>query len=141
MFQAYLIRCIVSDRAYVGITSRTLKQRWAEHIYDARRRKTALARAIVRHGKDQFVMEAICSFRSWADACDMEGVLIEQHGTAAPRGYNIRPGGEGVAPGLVRTVHQSSLPPSSPASYRGFCFSYASRWVLDIRVEPGKIPQ
>lgn len=37
----------------------------------------------------------VCA-RSWDDICAAERTLIEQFGSVAPRGYNLRAGGEGV---------------------------------------------
>ena len=103
MFQAYLIRCLTTGRGYIGITSRGLKRRWTEHLYDAGRSRMAISRAIAKHGKDAFSIEPLCSARSWDDICAAEAALIEQHGTKAPNGYNISNGGEGPF-GVTRTA-------------------------------------
>jgi len=97
MFQAYIIICVPSGRRYIGITGRSLKQRWVEHIHDARKRPKAnvLFRAIEKHGADNFTMASICCAKSWADICVIESLLIAQHGTLAPNGYNLTLGGEG----------------------------------------------
>ena len=97
MFQAYLITCAASGRRYVGITSRTLRQRWNEHLHDARKRPKSnmLFKAIAKHGADNFKMEHLCCARTWADICAVEALLIAQHGTLAPNGYNLTLGGEG----------------------------------------------
>ena len=100
MFQAYLITCRVSERCYVGITGRTLAKRWSEHVYDAKRGRTVLARAIAKYGPENFSIEPICGFRSWADAQAVEDTLICQHGTMAPTGYNSMPGGRGRSIGF-----------------------------------------
>ncbi len=55
----------------------------------------AISRAIAKHGAENFHFEAICSARSWPDICAAEALLIEQHGTRAPHGYNVSDGGEG----------------------------------------------
>lgn len=99
LFQAYLITCLVNGRRYVGITSRTLKERWAEHEYSSRvgqPKGMVLSRAIAKHGLENFTIEAICSARTWEDICEAETVLIAQWGTRAPKGYNVRAGGEGA---------------------------------------------
>jgi group I intron endonuclease len=94
---AYLVTCLVTRKQYVGITSRTLKQRWVEHVYDSRRRhRTALSRAIAKYGDENFRIEALCCARTWADICDAEGTLIRQWATMAPNGYNLSGGGAGA---------------------------------------------
>lgn len=97
-FHAYLITCLLDGKVYIGITSRTLRQRWNEHIYESRRGRSGmtLAWAIAKHGAEHFSMEAVCSAGSWADICAVEIALIEQYNCRAPRGYNLRNGGEGV---------------------------------------------
>ncbi len=94
---AYLITCRVNGRQYVGITGRTLRQRWKEHISDAllRPKRSALGAAIRKYGADQFAIEPIFSAFSWTDLCIAERMLIEQHETLKPHGYNLSPGGEG----------------------------------------------
>jgi len=94
---AYLITCIQTGRQYVGITSRTLRKRWNEHLHDARKRPKAnvLFRAIEKHGAENFTIEPLCCATSWADICAVEALLIAQHCTLAPNGYNLTIGGEG----------------------------------------------
>lgn len=97
MFQAYIISCLANGRNYIGITSRGLGRRWAEHLYDARKRgtKMTISRAIAKHGPENFQIEAICSARTWADICAVEAILIEQYATHGGGGYNRSRGGEG----------------------------------------------
>ena len=116
MFQAYLISCLTSGRRYVGVTGRTLRQRWNEHVYDSSRRETALARAIAKHGRHSFTIEAICSFRTWSDACAAEDGLIQQLGTMAPNGYNVMPGGKGRGVGFKPSADSVER---SAAKHRG----------------------
>lgn len=95
---AYLITCLLNGKRYIGITSRGLRQRWNEHLYDARckRPRMAITRAIAKYGPENFSIEALCYAGSWADICALEPVLIEQHGTQNRRsGYNISSGGDG----------------------------------------------
>jgi group I intron endonuclease len=98
VFQAYCLTCLTTGRVYIGITSRSLKRRWNEHLYASRtaRRRMTIGWAIAKHGADEFRIEALCCARSWADICEVERVLIEQYDCRAPKGYNLRNGGEGV---------------------------------------------
>lgn len=98
MFQAYLIRCLIDGKVYVGITSRSLRARWNEHLYESRRGRSRMtvAWAIAKHGAENFRIEAVCCALSWADICATEQTLIAQYGCTAPLGYNLRRGGEGA---------------------------------------------
>lgn len=100
VFQAYLLICIKTGRQYIGVTGRSLAKRWHEHVYDSKRRQTSLARAIAKHGARSFTIEAICSFRTWDDACSSEDTLIRQWDTRSPNGYNMMPGGRGRGVGF-----------------------------------------
>lgn len=98
MFQAYLMRCLIDGKVYIGITSRSLRERWNGHVYASRNRpgRQTVSRAIAKHGSGNFTIEAICSARSWADICEAEKRLIVQYDCIAPKGYNLRAGGEGA---------------------------------------------
>ena len=110
VFLAYVVTCKVTGRQYVGITGRTLQQRWKEHVSDAktRTRRSILGTAIRKYGSDQFSIEPIFCALSWADLCVAERVLIAQHGTLKPGGYNLSPGGEGCL-GLKRSLETRAL--------------------------------
>ena len=97
MFQAYAITCKPSGKTYIGITGASLSRRWTEHQYSARRRPnaSALYSAIAKYGIDSFTIQPLCSATTWADICAVESLLIQQHGTLAPIGYNLTLGGEG----------------------------------------------
>ena len=116
MFQAYLINCLTTGRQYIGVTGRPLVKRLNEHVYDSTRRQTALARAIAKHGRRNFMIEAICSFRAWSDASAVEDGLILQCGTMVPNGYNLMPGGRGRGVGFKPSAESVER---SAAKHRG----------------------
>ena len=117
LFQAYLITHLPSGKVYVGITSRTLRQRWNEHLYESRRGRgvMTISRAIAKHRPSDFSIEAICSANSWENICAVESILIQQYDCRAPHGYNLRLGGEGVF-GVPRTAESIER---SAAKHRG----------------------
>ena len=102
---------------YVGITSRTIRQRWNEHVSNARRRATVslLDSAIGKHGAEAFTVEVVCEAQSWADVCAAEAALIRQLDTLHPRGYNMSEGGEGPH-GVTRSPESVER---SAAKHRG----------------------
>lgn len=93
MYAIYIITNIVNAKQYVGITN-DLKRRWRRHrnANDGQ----LLHRAILKHGVDAFV------FTHFADAFDVdsaksiEKMLIAEHNTLAPHGYNLTEGGDGT---------------------------------------------
>ncbi len=117
MFQAYIISCLANGKVYIGVTSRGLRQRWNEHMYDAREGRTdmAISRAISKHGAENFAIQAVASARTWEDICAIEAILIVQRGCRAPSGYNVSQGGEGPF-GSIRSPESVER---SAAKHRG----------------------
>ncbi len=100
---------------YIGQTSRSVQHRWVAHCAHARfGKRTALARAIQKHGPECFLPVAIARCRSRAEADAEERRLIAEHKTIVSMrrgGLNIAPGGEGVdySDPVVRRKHLASL--------------------------------
>lgn len=95
----YEIRCTVSGKSYIGITKRTLARRWSAHVLRANNKDsgcTALANAILKYGKDQFVVECIASASSAENLLAAEREIIRQNQTMSPKGYNLSAGGSGL---------------------------------------------
>ncbi len=93
----YLITNNVNGKRYVGLTSRSVSERWAEHLEEARgsRSQRALTLAIRKYGVPAFTIEQIAEADDWDSLCVAEVDLIESLGTKAPLGYNMTDGGEG----------------------------------------------
>lgn len=106
-FRIYLVTCGASDKRYVGITSRSLADRWSGHVSGSRRKayRSLLHAAIRQFGVDAFSISEIGSASTWDELCEMERDAIAAHGTFHPGGYNLTLGGDGM-PGCV-------LPPRS----------------------------
>ena len=95
----YLIQNVVSGRCYLGITSKSLKQRWAGHLADTRRhhRNSPFHLAIRRYGEDAFIMNAICTAENVNDLKFAEQFAIALFRAAKIPLYNILDGGDGSA--------------------------------------------
>lgn len=93
MYHIYIITNTVNAKQYVGITN-NLQRRWGRHrnANDGQ----FLHSAILKHGIDSFV------FTHFANAFDVDGaksierMLILEHNTFAPNGYNLTEGGDGT---------------------------------------------
>lgn len=118
----YLITCNVTHKMYVGQTTKTVHERWQEHIAGARRMAKTLAarastksfgspalyRAMARYGVESFTVE---DFRTVPlDALDEEEQYwIGEYETLAPKGYNLTAGGDrGVRSIETRAVMSAS---------------------------------
>lgn len=87
---------IVNGKSYIGITSRTMKIRFDEHLNNAKRgMKTHFYRALRKYGIDNFKSEVLYEgyFKNKADAFSKEKELIEKYNTCK-NGYNMTKGGD-----------------------------------------------
>jgi group I intron endonuclease len=94
MWAVYIITNAVNGKQYVGLT-KDIKRRWYQHI-SANGSAPALHSAVKHYGKENFVLSHICDAFDFESACDIEKMLIQQHNTKSPNGYNLTDGGDGV---------------------------------------------
>lgn len=93
----YLITHTATGRGYVGQTMLGAEERFAVHQIAARskakRRTSAIARAIKRFGPQAFTIRVLerCADLDGLNAAERK--WIERLGVAAPAGFNIRAGG------------------------------------------------
>jgi group I intron endonuclease len=93
MYAIYIITNSLNGKQYVGITN-DIERRWRRH--KGANEGQFLHRAIKKHGVEAFV------FTHFADAFDadsakaIERMLIVEHNTMAPHGYNLTQGGDGT---------------------------------------------
>lgn len=86
-----------NGKAYIGISSKGVADRWAKHIEHAHgRRSGALYAAIRKYGASAFSVSVLATCDVWSELCQLEVAAITEHGTMVPRGYNLTVGGEGV---------------------------------------------
>jgi len=90
----YIITNKVNAKQYVGITKNIQKRWWSHRGADGS--APALHAAIKKYGKDEFLFTHICDAFDIDSARDIEKMLIIQHNTKSPNGYNLTDGGEGV---------------------------------------------
>ena len=97
-----------SNKAYIGITSQKPEQRWKDGNGYLRKSKygeyiqPAMANAIKKYGWDNFKHVIWADNLSKEEACKYEATLIDLFNTNNSKyGYNIRPGGDVGAVGLV----------------------------------------
>lgn len=105
MINVYFIKCCLNNKGYVGITSKTVEERWQNHLREAKRESNcALHRAIRKHGELSFVINKLQECDSWKDACETEIRLIGEYKThvSTDMGYNMTIGGDGAV-GYVHT--------------------------------------
>jgi group I intron endonuclease len=94
----YKITNIINGKMYVGQTTKTLKQRWAAHVYDSvgdrkKQHNSYLHSAIEKHGKNNFIIEVLVECPDKKSMDEAEKLHIEKLSTVRPKGYNISLGG------------------------------------------------
>ena len=97
-YRIYLIRNMLSDEGYVGVTKRPLYVRWWAHVTrltDPKRKKqkSALSTAIQEHGRKAFTISTLSEALNETAAYQLEKFWIRELRTLAPGGYNMTDGG------------------------------------------------
>ena len=87
----YAITNQLNGKQYVGITTRTIEQRFSEHC----KADSGIGKAIRKYGKDNFTVHEIDKADTWAELCEKEIHYISEYGTYK-NGYNQTIGGDGV---------------------------------------------
>lgn len=84
----------LTDKAYIGICSKGVAKRFAEHC--STRKQYPFARALRKYGPSNALVEVLETHDDWASLYQAEQTAIESHGTRDPRGYNLTDGGPGT---------------------------------------------
>ena len=87
----YCITNHVNGKRYIGITSRSIEKRFAEHC----KADSYIGKAIRKHGVENFSMFEIDYASSISELYEKEMLWIEQYKTFDD-GYNLTLGGEGI---------------------------------------------
>lgn len=97
----YKITCLVTGKAYIGLTCDRVDHRWSSHICRAMKEdgksKSFFHKAIQTHGRNSFVISVIDTARTIDEASIKERAWILSEKTMVPLGYNSAKGGSGVA--------------------------------------------
>lgn len=90
----YVIESQLTPRVYVGVTSRALSKRWAEHCKDARNGvDRAIYRAMRKYGTHNFRIRVVQEAKDWAALCALECEYLSK--LSKSQKYNATTGGEG----------------------------------------------
>ena len=100
----YKITNTITGMSYVGQTTKTLNQRWTEHVYDATGNRSKdkgcyFHLAIKKYGKEAFSMEVLNTCLNKEALDSVERFYIATLNTVRPNGYNLALGGSGVMHG------------------------------------------
>lgn len=90
-YTLYLATNVVNGKQYVGLTME-YRKRLISH--KCARTKSIFHAAIKQYGFENFVFSHIADAFDLEAACDIERLLIQQHNTLHPNGYNMTVGGQ-----------------------------------------------
>ena len=94
VYRIYIVTNSANGKQYVGITN-NLQRRWNNHK-NADGKIPALHNAIKKYGINSFVFSHIADAFDFECAKIIERLLISQHNTISPNGYNLTSGGDGT---------------------------------------------
>lgn len=91
----YCITNSANGKKYVGMTTRSVCLRFAEHLRQAKtdKYKIGLHGAIKKYGESCFSVECIYEASNYEELCEAEDRFIVELGTISPNGYNLKSGG------------------------------------------------
>jgi len=100
----YKITNTETGLSYIGQTTKTMEQRWKEHVYDSlgkssRSRGSYLHQSLKKHSIENFKIELVRFCKDKEELDFWEKKLIEEWHTIRPFGYNVALGGTGVMHG------------------------------------------
>lgn len=106
----YKITNRVSGKIYIGQTNRDINQRLKEHTFPSSGCK-AIRDAIIKYGVENFTIEEVAKASSQDQLNILEKVHIETLETLAPKGYNLKDGGNSqyFAPETLKKMRQAKL--------------------------------
>jgi group I intron endonuclease len=101
MFKIYLVHNLVNGKVYIGKTSLTIAERWAEHLKRVKNGSSFyFHNAIRKHGPDMFKLREIDLLETEDSANKREIYWITEifKSHCPENGYNLTLGGDGVSP-------------------------------------------
>ena len=114
LYRIYLVLHMQSGRVYIGQTSRTVSERWKQHLWrscNPRADRFHLHNAINAYGRDAFTCYELTQCASKDEVNELERALIAEHDSMNPtRGFNCTVGGEGTTRAYCRRGHDISTP-------------------------------
>lgn len=95
----YIIKCVESNKFYVGKTVQEGEKRFRAHFSEARNKPKneckLLNQAIRKYGEDSFTFHVIKTVEDETELDTLEEKYIKIFNSLVPNGYNLTSGGEG----------------------------------------------
>lgn len=136
MWYIYKIDCLANGKVYVGQTNYP-ERRWSQHKYSAlneidKKNTQLIARAIAKHGIDNFRFEVIATCKTQEDVNFVEELIIQQYDSRnMTRGYNVDVGGR-ISPRTPEVTKKIS------SSLKKYYKIFGHNWVGKNHTEKSK---
>lgn len=112
-YKVYIIKSLINGKVYIGFTKHTLKHRLSTHFRNSKKNSMVnnkFANAILKYGRDNFIIELLFECDNEKDALDKEIFFIKKYNSYTD-GYNSTLGGEiGVVTGKHADVSGNKNP-------------------------------
>ena len=97
-YTVYRVTNVLNGKVYVGVTTKSLNERWKHHVFSSKNNDLVFGAAIRKYGEDRFTMEVLEKCESRQHMLEREKFWIEELNShvSQGRGYNMTMGGEGV---------------------------------------------
>lgn len=92
----YLITNLINDKKYVGLTTKSLRERFDAHLNRACHERSVIQKAIKKYGKENFSIIEIDNALTKEDLFNKEREWIAKYDTYLGWGYNQTEGGGGI---------------------------------------------
>jgi group I intron endonuclease len=90
----YKITNKINNKIYIGQTIGTLVNRFRFHVNSANNNaRSAIHRAIIKYGKENFIIEELARASSRKELNELEIKFIQEFNSLSPIGYNLKRGG------------------------------------------------
>lgn len=99
-----------NGKCYVGITIKTIEERFTEHVMATLAgSKYAIHHALRKYGPENVELMAVVKDVSWDQAADLEVWWISKLNTFKGPGYNMTAGGEGMAGHIMTAESRAKM--------------------------------
>ncbi len=92
----YKITNMLNGKAYVGVTTKTIQERFDAHLNRAVKERSAIQKALKKYGKENFEIIEIDTAISEQELFEKEKFWIAHFNTFSKNGYNLTEGGGGI---------------------------------------------
>lgn len=92
----YIITNQINQKQYIGLTTKSLEERFHSHYYRACNEKSVIQKAMKLYGKEKFTIEELDIAYSEEELFEKEVRYIAEYNTYLGRGYNQTAGGGGI---------------------------------------------